>query len=660
MRNRVAIGVAVLVLFCALAWWLLHFRLEYAGTRLPSDLGDPVLVLYFMEWGGKCLARGLRGYLEFWNAGFYFPSKEVMTFSDHVIGPAIEASLLHRLGVNEVGGYNFVFLGSFVASGLTTAWVLRRAGTSLAAAILGGIMFAFSPYRFDQRAHLQVLLMQWIPLVLWLWHRLLEETTPRRAAAVIAAYALHVTGGMYLAYLGHFALAILLLQHLDRRRSLAAWRWLRVLMPTLLVCGGLAAAIFVPYLIARRRYDLERGIGEIGYFGATLVSYLAISTDNVTWGALLAPVARPENQLSAGLVATVLAIVGVRLLWRRPRVALTRVGGQAMRRLGAGGAGGVVSERERSVLVVLLFLGCVGVLLGDATTLEGAGLLEPGVVPGWLLGYALASPLAVGCIAAWLALSRRWRGEWPLLPPRPPSSRWERGVFFVGLFFALLALPVVFAPLQRVVPGLDGLRVPTRTYPFVSFALVFFAARGLDHLLALAQGPSRRLIVALVSLMLVFELRDNMGWRQWWNRDQIPGIFQRIADIPDVGAVLHLPIPPYPFEAHYMYFSIAHWRPIVNGFSGYEPPPYLEVKRRVQDELYEASTLDYLRELGVTHVGVHPFQFKMPRERKRLLRWERQWSNGPNPRIRQVFVDGRDRFYELLPAPPPAPSAAPE
>ena len=45
------------------------------ARRLPSDLGDPVLVLYFMEWGEKCLARGLRGYLEFWNAGLLLPDR---------------------------------------------------------------------------------------------------------------------------------------------------------------------------------------------------------------------------------------------------------------------------------------------------------------------------------------------------------------------------------------------------------------------------------------------------------------------------------------------------------------------------------------------------------------------------------------------------------
>jgi hypothetical protein len=316
----------------------------------------------------------------------------------------------------------------------------------------------------------------------------------------------------------------------------------------------------------------------------------------------------------------------------------------------APGSGRAPSERQRIVLAVLLFLAAIGFLLGDVTTLTSASLLDSTLVPAGLLGYLPASMLAVLCSLAWTILTRRWRGEWPVLPRRESSSRWERGLLLIGLAFALLALPVVFAPLQRLVPGLDGLRVPTRAYPFVSFALAYFAARGLDRLLAPVNARRRRALLAMTSLLLVFELRGGMDWFEWWNRDQIPGIFDRIATVPDVGAVLHLPIPDYPFDAHYMYFSIAHWRPIVNGYSGYEPPVYVEVKRRVKDELYEAGTLDYLQKLGVTHVSVHPFQFKMPRERKRLLRWERRWSQGPDARLRQVLVDGRDRLWEIVPA----------
>jgi len=52
--------------------------------------------------------------------------------------------------------------------------------------------------------------MQWIPAVLWTFDRLLDRPTPGRAAAFAAFYALHVSGGAYLAVLVHFPLAVLL------------------------------------------------------------------------------------------------------------------------------------------------------------------------------------------------------------------------------------------------------------------------------------------------------------------------------------------------------------------------------------------------------------------------------------------------------------------
>jgi hypothetical protein len=649
--KRIAIGAGALALFVALAWWGLDFRPEYAGTRLPSDLGDPVLVLYFLEWGGRCLAEGVRGYLDFWNGYFYFPEKGVMTFSDHLMGPAVQASAFGVLWDNDLAGYNFLFLGSFVLSGLTTAWVVRRAGAGLPAAILAGILFAFSPYRFDQRPHLQVLLTQWIPLVLWLWHRLLEEPTARRAAPFLAVYLLHVTGGMYLAYFVHFALAILLLQHLDRWRELVAPRALRVLAPTVVTCAAAAALVFVPYVLTSARLGFTRPPSDYGYFGATLFSYLSSGGLNQVWGSLTARFARPENQLFAGAVASALGGVGIARLWVRPRTTLYRAAGQAVRKLDPARPIRVASERERSALVLLLLTAIAGIVLGDVVTLSIAGQVAP--VPAWVENYLPAVVLLFAGGAAWIGLWRRWQGAWPLVPPA--GSRWDRGVFVIGLAFALLSLPVVFAPLARVVPGLDGLRVPTRVYPYVSFALVYFAARGLDWLLPRAASKIRpAFLLAAVGLVAVGELRHGMEWHEWPSSGDIPPVFQRIAEVPGVGAVLHLPMGRDAEESHYMYYSTAYWRPIANGYSGYAPNTYIELRRRVRDELQEESFLDYLTELGITHVGVHPWLFRrMPGERRRLARWERRWIKGPNPRLRTVMVVGNDRFYEILPAASP-------
>jgi len=599
----------------------------------------------------------VRGYLEFWDGNFFFPAKGVMTLSDHMLGPALQASAFGLVSDRGVAAYNFLFLGSFVLSGVTTAWVVRQAGAGLTAAILAGVMFAFSPYRFDQRAHLQVLLAQWIPLVLWLWHRLLEQPVARRAVPFALAYLVHVTGGMYLAYFVHFALAILAFQHRDRWRSFRAPRALRVLAPTAVVCAAGAAAVFVPYLVVPGRRGLERSIGDFAYYGATLASYVSAGVSNTTWGALCAPFARPENQLFAGLVATVLCAIGVRRLWARPRAVLYRAGGQAVRRIDAGPAPERLGWRG-GVLAGLLAVAAAGFAIGDLTTLTLTQEIPPGLVPASHRGYAPAGLLLLLGTASFVYLWRRWRGGRPLAPVS--ASRWERGLLAIGIVFALLSFPVVFAPLARVVPGLDGLRVPTRVYPYVSFALVFFAARGLD---GLARGlrARRGVLVAALTLAVIWELRDGMKWHRWPPQGEIPPLFHRIAQVAEVEAVLHLPIPDPPFEAHYMYYSTAHWRPIANGFSGYEPATYVELKRRMRgEELFEPSTLDYLTGLGITHVAVHPFLFRMPGERRRIVRWVRHFGAGDRGRLREVLAVDRDRLYEIVPAgagPPAAQSS---
>ena len=170
------------------------------------------------------------------------------------------------------------------------------------------------------------------------------------------------------------------------------------------VCALLAAAIFVPYVLARRDLDLARGIGDVGYYGATLASYLAVE-HRTTWRGERCSAgwrgprtnsspawSRPCSPSSAS------ARCGRAGAWRSPASAVSRCGGSRRERPL------VVSERQRLVLAVSLFLCCAGFVLGDLTTLTTAQTIEPGLVPARVLGYLPAALLALGGGAAWLAL----------------------------------------------------------------------------------------------------------------------------------------------------------------------------------------------------------------------------------------------------------------
>jgi hypothetical protein len=78
---------------------------------------------------------------------------------------------------------------------------------------------------------------------------------------------------------------------------------------------------------------------------------------------------------------------------------------------------------------------------------------------------------------------------------------------------------------------------------------------------------------------------------------------------PDRPAVLfEFPVHPQPqrFEENlpYMYFSIWHWTPMVNGYSGFNPPSYAALLEGTTG-FPGGQTLDYLARAGVTHMTVH-------------------------------------------------------
>ena len=120
---------------------------EFLASFAP-DPADPWFNLTVIEWGIRQMRMGLA---DFWNLPIFFPARAVTTYSDHLIGPAALGALFTAVFPNAVAFYNLLFLGSFVLCGWSTWYILRQAGTGVAAAFLGGCMFAFSPIRAGDR-----------------------------------------------------------------------------------------------------------------------------------------------------------------------------------------------------------------------------------------------------------------------------------------------------------------------------------------------------------------------------------------------------------------------------------------------------------------------------------------------------------------------------
>jgi len=632
MRRRPSAllkGTIALLVYSLAALVYMRPIWETYADHLAPDANDPLFNLYVLKWVGHAARSGFSG---LWDAPFFYPTHGALALSDHLIGPGLAIAWLP----NPVAGYNLLLAAAFVLSGLAAWWVLAASGCSFAAALLGGAMFAFAPYRWSQLNHVQILLAQWVPLTLWAWDRLLAERTPRRAALFLAFYSLHVLGGCYLAYMIHVPLlAILASRWVADGRELVSRRALRVLLPTALAAAALVAAIFVPYVLAARSLSLSHSEEEVAKNGAALASYL--SPPVRSW---LSPVPtlvrlsqaerwrrpfmRAENALFPGLAASLLGALGLwelRRRHRRPAAALP--------------------TRRRAVLLALAGLAAALYALGDTYTLgfDHGTFLGP-----WLpwatsgLWNALGAAF-LAALGAWLWLRHRWGAgalDWRAMDP------WERGLAISGIACFLLSHPFVYMPLMRVVPGMSGMRVPARFATMVLWSVVFFAARGLDGLLARISPGGRRpalraAAVAVLAVGLACELAPRpLHWVYVPRESDCPEVYRWLAAQPDVGALLDVPLRRTTREARTMYYSTAAWRPIVNGFSGFVPPSHEELAGRI-GWFPDAQGLDLLRRLGVTHLIV----------REPVAAGGPEWERGLAGRADLVHASEDGRVYRL-------------
>lgn len=269
-------ALLVAALYSAAA--LVYLRPIWTTFRnsLAPNAADPVFSVYILQW----VVRQIRlGFPDVWDANFFYPAHGTLALSDHMLGPAFQIAFIH----DPIAGYNLLFFSSFVLCGVSTWWVLRHSGLSGPAALSGGAAFAFSPFRMSHLNHLMMLIMQWMPLTLWSWDRLLDERTLRRAALFLLFYGLHLTAGCYFAYMIHSPMAAILGSRWAAagRRRLLAPDSLRVLAPVAALALAAAVAVFLPYLRLARRLDMTRDDHEIGHRGATLASYVSPAPENL-------------------------------------------------------------------------------------------------------------------------------------------------------------------------------------------------------------------------------------------------------------------------------------------------------------------------------------------------------------------------------------------
>jgi hypothetical protein len=582
MKRAAAREAAFAGLFFLVATVIFTWPIAARVNDGLGDVWDAKLTAWILHWD---FHQTFHDPMRLFDANIFFPDRYALAFSENLYGAALFGFPLYAAGVSTLAAYNVLFLLGMFLSALA-AWALARDVTGdPAASLLAGVVYAFVPWRIAQIPHVQ---FQWGPflaLSLLFLLRFLDRGRKRDALLFGVFWAWNALANLHYAFFCAILVAVVLAYETVASLDPA----IRGRAGRILLAAGFASLALLPFLLPYRRasglYGMERSQGEITVFSGRPVDFLTAGSQNRLYAPLTQKLGQAEGDFFPGLSVLALAAWG---LWklRGPRSEDRHRAPESRRFL---------ARCLDAAIVAAVLLWTLPALLGRES-LGPIRLRDP----GRLVFFATA------LLAARLTLAFPSRSRFADLGDFLRRSRVGARA---GLFVSIAATGVLVAlgtrtPFYRFGvetfgPIFRAIRVPSRGIVLFDLALGVLAAWGLSRL---ARG--RRPIVAAALVLVAFEYRAFPVDIGPVDSEPAP-VYRWLANVRLPGALIEWPFAT-DAEVDYEFRSTAHWKPLVNGYSGFAPPRYQELAAMFAEKPIRAEIWKRLAEAGACLLIVHP------------------------------------------------------
>jgi hypothetical protein len=550
--------------------------LMHVGTTIANDAGDPLLTAAILKWNATHVPLTDAWY----QFPIFYPTRDTLTFSEHLLGLSVIASPIYWLTGNIVVTYNLVLLLTFPLCGIAMyALVLRLTG-SAAGACVAGLAFAFAPYRISQLPHIQMLATFWAPLALLGLHAYIETGRRRWLVLYGATWVLQGAANGYALVMFSILVGLWTLWFVVLSRK---WHALLMIGVATVVAVLPLAPVLYRYTSVHAQFGFVRGYWEIRGFSADIAGLLCAPPLLTFWG-WVRVMCGPEGELFPGVALFVLSAVGLAVIVARSS------------RSEPVQSGRVVTYFRRFLLfVVAVYTMVILVLLT-----VGPFKFELGSLIVQASTYR--KPIQIVTLTVILALVLS-----PGVRTVVRQSRMMGFYLFAAVVTWVLALgpmasfmgnPGIPGPynLLMSLPGVDSLRVPARFWLMTTICLSVLGGLVVAELI---RGRSRRVASIAVAVIGLAVLSD--GWvdriRAAALPPPVPGA-DRLAG----ATVLEAP-PDGTFRDIASVFRAVDggWKG-VNGYSGWGPSYYNALVAAARAE--SDAMLTPFQRLGELHVLV--------------------------------------------------------
>ncbi len=273
-------------------------------------MGDPLLNTWVLAWNQRSF---LRLSPAIFDPNIFHPVPSVSALTDYQWAPALLTLPIRAATSNPLVVYNLCVLLAFLLGAIVffefAFWLTGDAACSLGGAVLA----TFTPYRFAQLSHLQIMSSHFMILVVLLVH----QTIARRRPVVVVLLALsivaqYLTGFYHAVFLAVYTplFALFLLLHYRTRLSV------RPALLRLAAAALLAALLLAPFMLNSLRILPHLHAGGTDTYRARLFrpieeSIVSVHEISRTWSRALRRGDLAPNCLFPGLALLSFGITGL-------------------------------------------------------------------------------------------------------------------------------------------------------------------------------------------------------------------------------------------------------------------------------------------------------------------------------------------------------------
>jgi hypothetical protein len=364
------------------------------------DNHDAELNTWIVAWVAHALPAQA---LSLFEAPIFHPERHSLAFSEHMLVPSAMGAPLIWLGASPVLVYNVLIMLGLALSGFAMYWVMAAWTGSTWAAIAAGLAYAFNAHVLTRFVHLQAEHVEFFPIVLYAFDRVLTQRRLRDVLLLAAAFVLQGLCSNYLLVFTTYALIAAAIvrwpELIGNGDTFPRWPIAR------LAVAGIIAILFLapflwPYYQVDREHGLARPVDVVTRYNAGWRDYL-VTGGRLHFSWWSNKFYEGRTALFPGVTVALLALIAL-----APGTGVRASPSTSLR---------VRAGRIRMALAIMV----IGVAFSLGTSLPGYGLLHR-TLPllsglrnvarwGWLSLAGFAILAGVGVAALERMKLRRWR-----------------------------------------------------------------------------------------------------------------------------------------------------------------------------------------------------------------------------------------------------------